>query len=148
MIVTIDTNVLESGVVGFVAAADRAPALLLRAWRAGVFVLALSDHILTELERTLARPYFGAHLTSAQVRGFLALLRKEALIAPITVVVQGVATHPEDDLVLATALSSGADYLVTGDRKLQGLGAYEGVTILSPRQIIDLLDEQGSAPAP
>jgi hypothetical protein len=44
-----------------------------------------------------------------------------------------VATHPEDDLILATALSGAADYLITGDSKLQKLGTFQSVTILSPR---------------
>jgi predicted nucleic acid-binding protein len=50
-----------------------------------------------------------------------------------------VATHPEDDLVLATAVSAHADYLVTGDRKLQRLGSYQGVRILSPREFLAVL---------
>ncbi len=44
-----------------------------------------------------------------------------------------------DDLILATAMSSQADYLVTGDKQLQDLGTYQGVTILSPRAFLDLL---------
>jgi predicted nucleic acid-binding protein len=51
--------------------------------------------------------------------------------------VHGVATHSEDDLILATAVSAEADYLVMGDRKLQDLVTYEGVTIASPRQFLD-----------
>lgn len=54
-------------------------------------------------------------------------------------VVAGVATHPEDDLVLATAISGSADYLVTGDRQLRQLGSFQGVVIVSPRTFLDLL---------
>jgi putative PIN family toxin of toxin-antitoxin system len=111
---------------------------LLRRWRAGSFTLALSTHIRVELERTLARPYFRARLTTDQVRDFLSLLSSEAQTVPIGATVTGVATHPEDDLVLATALSAGADYLVTGDTKLQALGSYRGVRIVSPRQFVDV----------
>ena len=67
-------------------------------------------------------------------------------MVPLTVQVAGVATHPEDDLILATAVSSGADYLVTGDRRLRAVGAYADVAILSPREFLTLLasdsDEQ------
>ena len=70
-------------------------------------------------------------------------MRHEAEVTPITVRVAGVATHPEDDLVLATAVSAGADYLVTGDRQLQKLGRHGSVTILSPRGFLALLHEQG-----
>jgi predicted nucleic acid-binding protein len=43
-------------------------------------------------------------------------------------------------LILATAVSANADYLVTGDRKLRDLGRYANVTILSPRAFVELLD--------
>lgn len=46
----------------------------------------------------------------------------------------------EDDLILATAASANADYLITGDRGLQQLGTYAGTKILSPRQFLDALE--------
>jgi hypothetical protein len=51
------------------------------------------------------------------------------------------ATHPEDDLVLAAAVSAAADYLVTGDRQIRRLGSYQGVTIISPSDSLALLDQ-------
>jgi predicted nucleic acid-binding protein len=50
-----------------------------------------------------------------------------------------VATHPEDDLILATAIARGASYLVTGDRKLRAVGAFQEVILLSPRDFHELL---------
>jgi predicted nucleic acid-binding protein len=69
----------------------------------------------------------------------LALLRAEARVVPLSSVVRGVATHPEDDLILATATSGAADYLITGDSKLQQLGTFRSVTILSPRAFLERL---------
>ena len=66
------------------------------------------------------------------------MIRFHAVLTPITATVQGVATHAKDDLVLATAVSASADYLLTGDAKLQRLGSYQGVTILSPRAFVQL----------
>ena len=57
-----------------------------------------------------------------------------------TVTISGVTTHPEDDLVLAVAASARVDYLVTGDKPLQRLGAYRGVRVVSPRAFLDLLE--------
>ena len=51
-----------------------------------------------------------------------------------------IATHPEDDLVLATAVSAQADYLVTGDRQLLALGTYQGVRNVRAREFIDTLE--------
>jgi predicted nucleic acid-binding protein len=56
--------------------------------------------------------------------------------------VQGVATHPEDDVMLATAISGGVDNLVTGDRRLREVGSIEGIAILSPREFLDLLTSE------
>jgi len=133
----VDANVLASG---FVARAPASlPAQVLDAWRATAYTLVVSQHILDELARTFGKPYFARRLTPAQVAADLALLRRQALVTPITAHVSGVATHPEDDLVLATAVSAHADYLVTGDKKLQDLGSYQGVTIVSPREFLALL---------
>src|SRR3712207_3412545 len=115
------------------------------AWRQRRYRLILSEHILAELERTLALPYFRRYIPPEEAQAGLALLRQRAVITPITVTVQGVATRPEDDLVLATAVSGGADYLVTGDSRLQRLGSHQQVTILSPRQFLDVLqDDEGA----
>ena len=67
------------------------------------------------------------------------LLEHETISRPVTVEVHGIATHPEDELVLATAVSAQADYLVTGDSQLQKLAAYQGVTIVSRREFLDVL---------
>ena len=73
----------------------------------------------------------------------VALLRTEAILTPITVPVVGVATHPEDDLVLATGLSAGADYLGTRDRQLLKLGTYGGMRIVSPGELLGILEREG-----
>ena len=105
--------------------------------------MVVSEHIIAEITRTFEQPYFRQRLTPTQRANSLALLREEAIITPLTVELHGVATHQEDDLVLATAISAKADYLVTGDRKLQQLGAYQGVRILSPGAFLELLSSEG-----
>ena len=135
-----DTNVLASG---FVRTNPQSPPVqLVDAWRAQLFILLVSEHILAELARTFEEPYFSTRLTSTQRTADISLISDEATITPITAQVHGVATHFEDDLVLATAVSAKANYLVTGDTKLQQLGTYEGVTILSPRAFLDMLQTE------
>jgi predicted nucleic acid-binding protein len=90
---------------------------------------------------TFQTAYFRRHVSPAQASRAAALLRYEATQTPITVEVRGIATHPEDDLILATAVSAQVDYLVSGDEKLQKLRAYEGVAIVSPREFRHLLTE-------
>jgi predicted nucleic acid-binding protein len=95
--------------------------------------------IVEELERTLQKPYFHRSLTDTQSSRFLKLLRQRATVSPITASVRGIALRPEDDVILATAASAKVGYLVTGDRKLQQVGTYQGVSILSPRRFLETL---------
>ena len=138
-----DANALASGVIGLTVPAST-PGALLRLWFADAFQLVTSDPILAELRRTFRKTYFRRRISPQQAQHALEVLRARAITVTLTVLVQGVASHPEDDLVLATALSANADYLVTGDRQLQKLGMYEGVVILSPRAFLDVLIEHSS----
>jgi len=135
--VTADANLLTSGAVR--RHPDAAPVRFLDGWRAGRFTLILSDHLLTEVERALAKPYFLQRLSEADRREFPRVLWTEAVITPLTVTVTGVATQSADDLVLATAISGGAGFLVTGDHKLLALKSYQGVIILSVHEFLAML---------
>jgi uncharacterized protein len=139
--VTHDANVLASSAV---ARPGGTLATIVRAWFSGRYEVVRSEHIHDELRRSLEKPYFANRLSRADRLAFAEHVRAKARAAEITVAVSGVATHPEDDLVLATAVSAGADYLVTGDRKLQALGTYGDVRIVSPRQFVDILAEEAS----
>jgi putative PIN family toxin of toxin-antitoxin system len=133
----LDTNVLVSGVVS----RGGIPGQILHAWQEQEFALAVSQTILTEVARTLQDPYFRQRLTEQNRAEVLRLLLEQGILTELTVQVEGIATHPEDDLILATAVSAQADYLVTGDRKLQGIGSYGRVTIISPRAFLAILHE-------
>ena len=139
MRVVLDANTLASGAV---APEGGTLATLIDSWQLGWFSVVLSSPILAELERALTDTYFTQRLSVADIAAYLALVRQTATITPISVEVQGVATHPEDDLVLAAALSAKADYLVSGDKKLQKLGSYQGVAIVSPRGFVDALGKE------
>src|SRR3712207_5405922 len=126
---------LAPGLRGF-SNPDNTLGELLRQWRDGRFELIVSRPILAELRRTLARPYFASVLTEPQRERLIGLLQRWATATALTVQVSGVATHPEDDLILATAVSARADYLVTGDDKLLRLRSYQGVKIVTPRKFL------------
>jgi putative PIN family toxin of toxin-antitoxin system len=140
MRVALDTNMLASGAISATGTVSR----IIDAWRSGQFRVIVSAPILDELERTFQKPYFRRYLSDKQSSRFLLLLRRRATVSPITVAVHGIATHPEDDLILATAVSGKANYLVTGDTKLARLGTYQGVTILSPKRFLETLTDEVS----
>lgn len=96
------------------------------------------------MRRTFSKPYVSSRRSHAQIAAALELVAAEATVVVPTVVVAGMATHPEVDLVLAVAVSARADYRVTGDRQLRRLSTYGGVRILSPREFLHLLESEGA----
>jgi uncharacterized protein len=125
------------------------PGQILDAWQAGAFELVLSEHILIEVERTHSTPYFRDRLGIDRIARYHALPRRRATVVAIDVEVVGVATHPEDDRVLATALSGRAEFLVTGDERFRRrVPAHETVRLVSPAEFMDILGgrRQGSGP--
>lgn len=137
--VVLDANVLAPAFVNPAAAAGR----LLSQWQQGVFELVVSTPLLAELRRTYQDPYYARRLTPTVVEAALALLEAEATVVELIVPVTGVATHTEDDLVLSTVASAGADYLGTRDRQLLKLETFHGARILHPADLTALLDVVG-----
>lgn len=115
---------------------------LIDRWLVGRFRLVVSEHILAEVERAWTKSYWQTRFGQSHIDRALALLRQDAELVSLSATVEGVATHPADDMILATAVSAEVDYLATGDRQLQALGQYKGVIILSPRDFLTVLDEQ------
>jgi putative PIN family toxin of toxin-antitoxin system len=133
---TVDANVL---VVAPLSAASP-PGIIHDAWQAGRFELVISQHIIDEVERTHLKAYFQARLSNDQMTRLHYLLRYHATVVPITATVTGVATHPEDDLVLATAVSGGVDYLVTGDERFRArVPSYQAIELVNPARFLAIL---------
>jgi len=47
-----------------------------------------------------------------------------------------VCRDPDDDNILAAAIAGNCDCVITGDKDLLVLRAYEGINILSPRDFL------------
>jgi putative PIN family toxin of toxin-antitoxin system len=139
----LDTNVLASGFIGE-DKPDSIPGEIVRRWRAKSFSLVISEHILAELADTFTDPYFTRRLSASAIADVLNALRIDAMVQQITVVAAGVASHVEDDVILATALSAGVVYLVTGDRRLLELATFREIQLLSPRAFLAVLEVEAS----
>jgi putative PIN family toxin of toxin-antitoxin system len=50
-----------------------------------------------------------------------------------------IAADPDDDHVIATAVSANANLLVSGDRHLLALGTYQGIRIVTPSEAVALI---------
>ena len=112
----LDTNILASGAISSTGTVST----IVDAWRSGQFKVIVSSPILEELACTFEKPYFRRYLTQTQSSRFLNLLQKRATVSPITVAVHGIATHPEDDFILATAISA-----VPEDSRVQSIAFWD-----------------------
>lgn len=139
----LDANILVSGF----PANRGGPAEIIAAWFAGEFELVLSEHILDGTIRAWSKPYFRTRYTHAEIQDTLMLLRVEArFVVPVNTI-HGVCNDDEDDRVLTTAVAGTVPYLVSGDKGMLSLGHYQGVTILTPRVFLKLLDQQSNEPS-
>jgi uncharacterized protein len=116
--VVLDTNVLLSGI----AYPASVPGKILTAWRHGSVDVLLSAFILEELRRVLPRLTHRHGLTAAEIDDLVDVLSIQAEVIEPLPRVEPDLRDPDDQPVLGTLLTalktSGADYLVTGDKDL------------------------------
>lgn len=132
MIVTVDTNVLVSGVFF-----GGLPGKILTAAREGVFTLAMTPPLLSELREVLARAKFG--LTPDMVQLLIDGIEDSATIVYPVTHIQVVPRDPDDDAVIDCAVESGSRYIVSGDCHLTEIDAVQEIEVLTPRQFVERL---------
>ncbi|RIK46978.1 MAG: putative toxin-antitoxin system toxin component, PIN family [Chloroflexi bacterium] len=133
--VVLDTNILASGAL----LQNSVPGAILRRCRSPQITLIISEVILDELSRTLEKPYFTRSIRDGRRVRLLRYLRMLSEVVDPEPPASVVATHPEDDLILATAVAGRAQFLVTGDRQLLALGRYREVRIVTAGEFLAVL---------
>jgi len=143
----VDTNVWISALLN----PRGAPARVLEALRRGLFVLVISEPLLTELAAVLSRPrilrkYPGVGSNVAELQQ---LLQSYAEGVVITGAVK-LCRDPHDNMLIETALLGRADSIVSRDDDLKGdselvktLGSYR-VAVLTVQHFLDTLVDDGS----
>jgi putative PIN family toxin of toxin-antitoxin system len=128
-----DTNVLLSALLW-----GGTPHALLEQMRNGTVTLISSPALLAELARVLARPKFDSILLRSNTSRLqtLAEVRQLAEVIDPPPLAQQVSRDPDDDAVLALALTAHADMVISGDDDLLSLGSFEGIPILTPAQAL------------
>jgi putative PIN family toxin of toxin-antitoxin system len=96
-----------------------------------------SRQMLAELADVLSRDKF--NIASAQIDRFISVLVRQAIVVPVNSNLKIVLQDPEDDIVLNTALSGEADYIVSGDKHLLKIACFKNVKILSVNEIIQVI---------
>ena len=141
MRIVIDTNLLVSGVIS-----AGLPRQLLNAAKAGVFELCTSEVLLAELLDVMGRQKFAQRLAQAGLtpQGIVDDLRALAVVVSPLAVPRVVPTDPDDDHLLAAALTGAADLIASGDKRdLLPLESYQGIPIITARQAWQRVEEMG-----
>jgi uncharacterized protein len=128
LLLVFDTNVYVSAFVVPGSKSDLAFRLALR----GAFELAASEAILMELREKLASK-FG--LTESELSRVERTIRTAATIVEPETELDVLDDEP-DNRILECAIAAQASAIVTGDRHLLALGAYEGVGIMTVAELL------------
>lgn len=140
ILAVLDTNALASGAV----ATGGTIGTLIDAWLVdNIYAVALSAPTWASLAAPRRSPFFTQRIALSDIAAYQTKILAAATIVPVTAPVPAVVRSRADNLVLATAESARAPYVVSGDRELQQLGRYRNVAILSPREFLDLLEREG-----
>ena len=133
----LDANVMVSAAIN----PRGTPARLIALWRAARFAVVVSDALLRELYEVFHYPKILVRhgWSEAQMRSFVGELAQYAIRTPGALTLTVIEDDPADNRYLECAVEGGADFLVTGDQLLLTLGAYQGITILTPRAFLDTL---------
>lgn len=114
----------------------------------GAYTLLLTNGVIVELRRkTATRHYLAARITQAEVDD---LVRDLGIIAEsvpdLDEPLPAVGRDRKDDYLFAHAVVGQADYLVSGDIGVQGVGRIGDVRIVSPAEFLQILADAGNTP--
>lgn len=137
--VVIDSNVYVSALISPTSTAASA----VDAWRIrGAYEVVISEQLIIELEDVVRREKFRSYFSEKQGMEMVEKLRHGTTISREGAV-KRVSPDPRDDYLIALAISSNADYLVTGDGKhLLSLEPGEHPPIITPRALLEKIKQE------
>ena len=127
-----DTNVFVSALMS----KRGNPALLLDRVRKS-YTLFISKDILGELKDAISRDKFD--YTETEVNTFVEAIISFADVVNPEIKIDAIKADPDDNKILECAVTSGASYIVSGDKHLLELKEYRKIKIITPKAALDLL---------
>lgn len=132
-----DTNVLGSSLIR-----RGAPHQLILMMDGREVRLISSRILFDELTSVLAEDRIARYVDRRDVEGFLRFIgRRTTLVKPRSRF-KVVREDPKDDVVLNTAYSGKANYIVSGDRHLIPLREFKGIRIVIVSEMLGILSEK------
>jgi len=137
MIVVFDTNVIISALLS----PTGIPANLMQRWEAESFDVAISPPLLTELERVLKYEKIQKYIQQPQetISKLITRLKTVGFLVTPKSNLTVIENDPDDNRVLECAIAAEAAFIISGDRHLLYLKAYQGIIILPPAGFLTLL---------
>lgn len=133
--IVLDTNVLISI---FIAKIASSPRKIFELFRQEKLIIFTSKELLNELHRALNYPKIKKvyRLSNQAIRQYLEFLQRRTKRATIRVIPQVIKSDPDDNQILACALTAKADFIVSGDKHLLKLEKYKGIKIVTPPEFV------------
>lgn len=129
MKVILDTNIVISGYVW-----GGPPGKILAQWAQKKFALIVSPQILEEYAGSMES--ICSRYRQPYPHDFLATINLYSITVPDVSLPQQICEDPDDDKFLATALSSQADFLVTGDKLLLKIKNFSACKIMKAAEFL------------
>jgi uncharacterized protein len=129
--IVLDTNVLISALVF-----GGRPRLVTDLVGEASVIAVTSEEIMTEFRRIVVAKFPEFSQNAAQLEQLLRKYTRWVKLGSVTVTV---CRDPDDNNVIETALIGMADYIVSGDKDLLVLKEHDGVKIVKPAELIELL---------
>ena len=138
MKVVLDANIYVSSMVN----TQGNPSRIMTYWERGDFDVLVSDSIIGEVGRVLRYPRIVKRHRQDEktINRFLELLASEAMVVKPTKILDIIKEDESDNRYLECAIEGKAQYIVSGDKHLLGIGEYKGIIILPPAAFVALLE--------
>ncbi len=109
-------------------------------WRAGKFILVVSEDIVSEYLEVLQRPKL--RLKSRAIATIVnRVYRKAEFVAPEEKILV-VLVDTTDNKFIEAAITGKTDYIISGDKHLLDLKEYKSIPIITAREFIDILETE------
>ncbi len=132
----IDTNIIISALFW-----GGLPEKVFAAARDERFTALLTEPLIAEVSKVLGRDKFAEQLLKRKMtaEAITAQYRAAAVFVEPAEIPPGIVRDAKDAMVLACAVGGKADFIVSGDRDLLVLNAYESIPILNADQFLQRL---------
>jgi putative PIN family toxin of toxin-antitoxin system len=95
---------------------------------------------MSELTSVLTEERIEKYVAKGDVERFLRYVARRTTLVKIRSRFKVVKEDPKDDIVLNTAYSGGAEYIVSGDKHLVPLREFKGIKIVTVSEMLDILE--------